>query len=236
MEIKYLFWTSGWDSTFRLLQLILLENVTVQPIYILDESRKSHVEELKAIQLIINKIASCHPSKSKYLLSPIISKKSEILEDIYIKENFNKIKNIIKIGSQYEWLAKYCKQNKLSNIDLCIEKDSIQTSLFNFINPYFSDNNNIECKNKDAIVSVFKYYNFPLFDTNKQQMFEISKKNNWLEIMELTWFCHKPKRSLPCGKCNPCKTTIMKGLGFRINFINRINGYIHIYIYDKFKN
>ena len=35
-KITYLFWTGGYDSTFRLCQLVFEENKTVQPIYVSD--------------------------------------------------------------------------------------------------------------------------------------------------------------------------------------------------------
>ena len=32
----YIFWTGGYDSTFRLCQLLIVERVMVQPVYISD--------------------------------------------------------------------------------------------------------------------------------------------------------------------------------------------------------
>lgn len=53
MQKKHtLLWTSGWDSIFRLLEIILIEKELVQPIYIIDEDRKSLKNELNAIDLI----------------------------------------------------------------------------------------------------------------------------------------------------------------------------------------
>ncbi len=39
--ITHLFWTGGWDSTFRLLQLLLDEHKAVQTYYLLDSFRAS---------------------------------------------------------------------------------------------------------------------------------------------------------------------------------------------------
>jgi len=36
-----LLWTGGWDSTFRLLQLILDTRATIQPVYVIDTARRS---------------------------------------------------------------------------------------------------------------------------------------------------------------------------------------------------
>lgn len=231
MKTHIVLWTSGWDSTFRLLQIILVEKHIVQPIYIIDESRKSLKNELFAIESILNKIKELYPNEYKSILPIIYFNKKDVVEDKAIKDSFSHILKQIKIGSQYEWLAYYCEQEKLKNVELSIDKDEISFSLFNFINPYLNSDNHIgtnENLNKNAVRTVFNYFKFPLFQTDKKEMLAISKKNNWLKIMQLTWFCHKPKNNNPCGKCNPCKTVIMKGLGFRIPLKNRLKGYFKI--------
>jgi len=235
MEAQNLLWTSGWDSTFRLLYLIFIEKKTVQPIYIVDESRRSLNKELQAIDCILKIIEKKHPNATKLVLPFIKFDKKEISVKQSIAENFAFLKSKTKIGGQYEWLSLFCEQNNLKKVELCIEKDAITSSFFNFIYPYIhsqkEDNEYSpeELKLKNAVFTVFNYFEFPLFETNKIEMYEIAKENNWLEIMELTWFCHTPKKGIPCGKCNPCQTTIMKGLGFRVPFKNRMKGYIKIY-------
>lgn len=62
MKIKYTFWTGGFDSTFRILQLSR-ENVTVQPIYIVDPGRISSDKEIAAI----NKLPRCSGAIGRYL-------------------------------------------------------------------------------------------------------------------------------------------------------------------------
>jgi hypothetical protein len=41
MNTYKLLWTSGFDSTYRLIEIILVENKKAQPIYIIDEQRTS---------------------------------------------------------------------------------------------------------------------------------------------------------------------------------------------------
>ena len=40
-----LLWTGGWDSTFRLLQLLLLYEKKVQPYYIIDPTVYQHLQK-----------------------------------------------------------------------------------------------------------------------------------------------------------------------------------------------
>ena len=48
-EAANLFWTGGWDSTFRLLQLVVEQGRLVQPYYIIDPNRLSLRHEIKAM-------------------------------------------------------------------------------------------------------------------------------------------------------------------------------------------
>ena len=64
----YLFWTGGYDSTFRLCQLLIKYKKKVQPIYISDPNldnyenkktkRKNHKNEINAMIKIRNKLNS----------------------------------------------------------------------------------------------------------------------------------------------------------------------------------
>ena len=45
-----LLWTGGWDSTFRLLSLVLIKRKPVQPFYVIDVGRVSTIREIKTMQ------------------------------------------------------------------------------------------------------------------------------------------------------------------------------------------
>ena len=51
-KIVNLLWTGGWDSTFRLCQLILVKRKNVQPYYIIDNKRKSLQKELITMDIL----------------------------------------------------------------------------------------------------------------------------------------------------------------------------------------
>ena len=59
--IVQIFWTGGWDSSFRVLQLSK-KDVLIQPIY-LDDNRASADNELRAIDSIANKIKKLKSTK-----------------------------------------------------------------------------------------------------------------------------------------------------------------------------
>ncbi|HYD83353.1 MAG TPA: hypothetical protein VEA63_04860, partial [Opitutus sp.] len=47
-----LLWTGGWDSTYRLLDLVLRKSRTVAPHYVVDPDRSGTIQELRAMRAI----------------------------------------------------------------------------------------------------------------------------------------------------------------------------------------
>lgn len=232
-HIYQLFWTGGWDSTYRLLEIVTKNKEKVQLIYIKDLQRKSLNKEIEVINKILNKIYESYPY-TKELILPI---KIFCRENITISEKVNKsylsIKNFTNIGSQYEWLAALCENENLKNVELCIFKNERTDLLFRLSQDRFDNIEEYE-ELKNAIKTLYENFQFPILNINKIDIFHESKKNNWLDIMKMTWFCHKPKNGNPCGKCNPCMITISEGLGYRIPLSNRIKGIIKLSI-KRFK-
>lgn len=54
-KIVKIFWTGGWDSTYRMVELSQCD-VIIQPIYCIDKGRKSSDIELNRIQMITEKL------------------------------------------------------------------------------------------------------------------------------------------------------------------------------------
>lgn len=97
----YLFWTSGFDSTFRLCQLLIDENKVVQPIYIMDENtdgikmgiRKSWRKEIQTMNEIISELHYRYPHTKK-LLRPTLYIKNVQLD----RETINVMTNLHHLG------------------------------------------------------------------------------------------------------------------------------------------
>jgi 7-cyano-7-deazaguanine synthase in queuosine biosynthesis len=211
-----LLWTSGWDSTFQLLRLLLFEKKPVQPYYLIDDNRASHKAEIIAMDKIRQKLNELYPYTKDLLLPTEYYRVSEIAPDSDISEAFKRLTKNTFMGIQYEWLARYLSQFNIKNIQLGIHKDDKANILRN--------------KNEEGTdeQKIFGYYTFPLMGVSKLKMQETSKEQGWDNIMEMTWFCHKPKKNNPCGKCNPCRYTIEEGMARRIPLFRRTLGYIKI--------
>ena len=220
-EIKIL-WTGGWDSTFQVLQLLISDKIHVRPYYLIDEERLSTREELFTIKEIKKKLFREFPY-TKNLLYPVnYHSISDLKIDKQISESFEDIRNKKFIGSQYEWLAAFCHEHNLENLQLCIHRDD---KAHHVIEHMVSE----ECFNGNKVLKIedywggsneyelFKYFNFPVFNLTKPDMAEIIERQNLNDLMNITWFCHKPIKGMqPCGTCNPCTYTIEEGLGWRI--------------------
>ena len=219
----HLLWTGGYDSTFRLLQLLYIEEQEVQPIYIIELSYKSPIYELMAMNEIRSELHKKGVTKSQ-LKPTIYIDKSGVEIDDEISKAWTNIRERRHIGRQYIWLASLCKQHNLDGVELSIERrdneEKISESTAYFLN---------ECRITSDEKTIFKYFSLPLQQLTKKRMQKIAEKENWLDIMELTWFCHHPiyhpfKKGVPCGICNPCRIAVEEGFGHRIPFLLRYSG------------
>lgn len=214
-------WTGGWDSTFRILDLVLIKGREVQPFYVLDNGRNSTSIELETMQNIRQMIKELKPGAEKLIKDHIFIKIDEIPVDDLITEKYQHLLSQSFLGSQYDWLGRYVKSTGLNNLELCVHKDDkaegfVKDEVHHVVDgndDFYKLNTNL----KNPALSIFENYNFPLLQMTKVEMGEIAKKHNFSHIMEQTWFCFNPtKERKPCGLCNPCKYTREEGLGRRV--------------------
>ncbi len=212
-----LLWTGGWDSTYRLLVLLLKERRAVQPYYVIDDVKKrpSTPTEREAMQRIREAIQRRHPFTTSLLLPTIEVPLADIKPDPEIFRTYEACLKRGFIGGQYEWLVRLCKQRQLDGLELAIHKDDKARALIadlldssrQRLDPRFAG---------DPRYELFKWFSYPVFDATKVEMREHARELGFDEFMQLTWFCHRPNRGEPCGVCNPCIYTIEEGLADRI--------------------
>ncbi len=233
-DVVNLFWTSGWDSTFRLLQLLLEEKKQVQPHYIVDAERSSVGMEIKKMRVLKQEILRRYPYTESLLFPVKYVNIESIKTDRAIADAFADLKNFMGIARQHIWLASYCKQHQISGMELAIEDAAIPEH--RWINaPYlrngFADDPRKlperESKIYTASKTIFQYYSFPIINYSKADMMDVSKANGWMPIMAETWFCYYPinmpfKGWVPCGKCITCKYVRECGLEWRIPVYSKL--------------
>ena len=228
-EFINLFWTGGWDSTFRLLQLLINDRKPVQTHYIIDPCRKSYRVELETMEKIREEIIKKYPfTKELFLKTKIISLMA-IHQDKIITDAYQQADAKAHLGTQYDWLARYCKQTQITNMELGIQKLETPDHPPRF-SPFYEKNESSQelifkpsLKDEPEYI-LFNNFRFPILHLTKEAIYEIAKQNDWLKIMNKTWFCHEPIREkIPCGKCVPCQQIIDdKTLKNRIPFYIRL--------------
>src|SRR5687768_11723013 len=96
-----LLWTGGWDSTFRLLQLLLLHRVPVIPHYLEDPTRASTQIELQTMRRISDHLHAAYPHTRELLRPMRVSAVADISEDAEITDALREIRKRTYLGSQY---------------------------------------------------------------------------------------------------------------------------------------
>jgi len=206
-------WTGGWDSTFRVIQL-LFQGDDVKPHYICDPGRASTPLEISAIHRISELLKSKPELAGKLLPVKIVEfsdfEKYGDIEDAYIdlmKEHY--------IGEQYKWIADYRRFNNIESIDISVQN-----------NPFIRKNH---ARNDYPFSVIFKGLKFPLITMSKSDMKKWCTDNDLLDVIEESWFCHSPTRSgKPCGVCSPCIVVSEEGMGYRLPTSAKIRYHLRV--------
>ncbi len=237
-----LLWTGGYDSTFQLLRLLIIHKFRVIPYYIIDEERNSTGIEIRTMKTIKSRLAQEYPYTQELLEPTQFFAVSDILKDKGITDAFQTIRIEKPVGAQYDWLARFCKENGIRNMQLgLVRNGNMDVVLEHYISKYDINSQieyRIDSRYKDSSeYLLFEYFSFPIINFNKQEIFEIAKKNDWEDILNMTWFCHNPtKKMKPCGRCKPCMFALKEGFGWRMPLRSRIVSVFYRNIARPFKS
>ena len=217
-----LFWTSGWDSTYRLLYLIFVVKKQVQPIYIIEHSHRASVSvEIQTMNQIREEIGRKDPEAAKHILPTLYKNLQDINIDEQISEAFEKITKKQYLGGQYVYLASFAKEFKFKEVEMSIIK---QGNIFNLLSPVIEEFKQEGLKNyhvagnfRDSeIFEVFGYFSFPVIYNSKTEIRELAVNYGFIDILEHSWSCHSPlPGNIPCGICPPCCYAIEEGFAYR---------------------
>lgn len=240
-QLIHLFWTGGFDSTYRLLEIVLEKKLPVQPHYLIDSARLSTRIEINTIRKIKQILFEKYPFTQQLILPTIFMETADLQPNEEIKIAFQEINKHSHLGTQYDWLARYCHEKEINEMGITavFRYDShIESVLKNHVEMVERYNFPLYRIREDAYKLpegiIFKYFLFPSYEKSKLELFQFAQEKGWGEMINLTWFCHKPRAGdKPCGACEPCRQTINYGLGFRIPYQNRIMGKILHSVYDS---
>ncbi len=229
-----LLWTGGWDSTFQLLRLLLVFRLPVRPIYVLDETRGSTQVEIRTMDRIRERLGAMDPCTRKLMLPTVYGSVTELLPAPGIDEAFRRLGRRCPIGSQYAWLAKFCRQHGLVEVETGFEKTRsgagallIDLGVEGVSSAGYPVHRVARGEQHADVLTIFGDYAFPLFTITKQDMALEVDARGWRPIMHDTWFCHRPVDLQPCATCSPCHGVVKAGLGWRIPPRRRAIGALH---------
>lgn len=232
MERINILWTGGFDSTYRVCQLSLLE-VEIQPFYI-RLKRESEPYELKAIADITGVIRKNKATKCTLLPLAIINQ-DEILPDEDIKNSMKELCKRGRLGTQYDELTRFARQNGIKlEVGFELNPSTRVRGLFEGIMKKetiplrggevfeFLELDGDKCpKDVMNIFGNFRY-GLPLYWMTKLQVMDSYKEMGYEEVISLTWFCAHPLNGKPCGLCTPCEEAMLAHMNFRFSARSRI--------------
>jgi hypothetical protein len=210
-----IFWTGGWDSTFRLIQVLMTTSAQVRPHYLI-RAEKSTGIEIYVMILIRRAILTKYPEVRKRFLSTVYfnADQIEISEDI--EKEILRLRKASQINEQYRLMLHYCKQFNIEQIEVSLDKSPNETPE-EWLIKHFQDS------------PIFNCFTYPIFNLTKSETHEIVKEHKWEDIMFMTSFCRRPKVVIePCGQCGSCVDTVEAGMGFRFPVYKRIKAKLQI--------
>ena len=223
MESIDIFWTGGLDSTYRVIELVLIFKKRVKPYYIIDSSRPSTLHEMKAMENIRLKLRDRDPQLEKLLLPVNLILKADIKKNKEITAWYESLKSRLRIGVQYEWLSRFTYENDLSEIELCIERHPArkESDFFKLLLRNIRGTGH-DCRVvnfEDQDLKLFRNCRFPVVHLTKVDIRKKALEYGFRNLLDLTWFCHKPTPDGSiCGTCRPCQMVRESGFGNEFGF------------------
>lgn len=223
MEPIHIFWTGGYDSTYRLCELVLVHKKKVQPIYISDSklddvrgryNRKNVDIEKKTMNLIKEKLFEKYPETRELILPTIFYHKVDLDSDIL--ETANRLYKERKLPRPVNQYAGMAQVSRILNVPIEVGvEDDHRSSMRRTVIDYIGCGKDEcvcerdDCQVEDEKLVVFKNFRFPIINTSKEEMLENAKRNGFDDILVMSWSCWFPVNGEACGKCPMCKHRIV---------------------------
>ena len=227
-DTHYVCWTGGYDSTFRICQLVTAGH-RVQPIYLgmddVDDDknklgrirRKNKKSEVRAMKKIRRALESIYPDASQLLFPTFYVNK-------HVKPNAEISQCASYLYSKLGWFTRKVNQYERSlqtayyfsePLEICgVDADGLGDSIKNFV-----VGRGRNCRLADALpdkykcACIFGLARFPIIHLNKKEMLAIATRGGYAPLLALSWSCWTPVEvngvSIPCGQCDMCRHRIL---------------------------
>ena len=213
----YLLWTSGWDSTYRLVELSRMD-VIVQPVYVTGMGRPSEQREIEAQNEILSALDG-HPDVKAQILPVKYIDAADLPKDKRIADAYADIMKSVALGIQYETLAQCAalypgieigSEGGLSQNLRMTEAIGLHGKLIEKDGVYV-----VDPENSDEIAMLaFGNFTYSIIDKTELEMRDNIREWGFEDVMSHIWFCHNPMDGIPCGICRACEVKMQSGLGY----------------------
>jgi len=224
-EVVYLYWTGGYDSTFRLCELLLIHHRPVQPIYLsslIDNyptgraQRRNQSFEMESMNQIIQWIHTTQPPSISSLLFPLRIVSDSIPYSSPVSKAMNYFYSIGTLRRpicQYGALAQYALSHP-SPIEICVEKDPLHSAMYKTV-AHLVDSVTHQLpmpSSPEDPYWIFHPLRFSIIHRTKEEMRRIARQHHFDPVLFLTWSCWYPTETgSPCGRCMMCQDRIISG-------------------------
>ena len=230
-KIKNVMWTGGFDSTFRMCQLVK-EDIDIQPYYFYNKARKSADIELQKLEEITNALRAKETTKANIL--PLIVHDVDEYKpfDKKYTDAFKRIRKNEHRGEQYVWMAQMSESIPGLEMSLeaeegaeegCFVLQSIPKSS-NVIKhdegtlAYYTLSEDVRPGYEDWYILLSKFaFPYEIAHMTKRECLEKFIDMGDEDIMKMTWFCQLPYKGDACGYCGPCRQVVEEGMEFRLS-------------------
>ncbi len=222
-EVITLLWSGGWDSTFRILQLAIIEKKRVQPVYVYDKRRKSRYYELHAIHNVLAGLLKDFPESSQRIQPLKMINKSGLRKYGDLTRYFARLDQTYRLGIQYLWFARLCRQHKIDKLEICFVRHDVDTTPeFNRLLEKHVEGTGHDCRIKtfpeNGYLEMFRAFRFPTLHISKIEMGKTALQYGFHHLLVMSWYCFNPTPDgSPCGVCRPCQLAVNSGNQYSLN-------------------
>jgi len=226
-------WTGGWDSTFRLLDVVHRADVTVQPWYVVDPLRPSADHEQRAMDDLRARFAAQRPDLAARILPTVLYPRADIPEMPEVTALWDAIRARDRIGKQYDWLSRLARHEGLTRLEIGIQGAPDSGWAFTLakngrrVETAYGPVLELVEKPEPPEYELFRPFVFSLVSTVKLEMLADAERAGFAPLLEYTWFCAEPRGAHACGTCHPCQQALAQGMSRRMPLRSRVIGTVH---------
>ncbi|MFT5681171.1 MAG: hypothetical protein ACI8RZ_002077 [Myxococcota bacterium] len=204
-----LFWTGGFDSTFRLMQL-LSDGISVVPVYLSVEidARKNQAEELAAMARLTDLLRRRFPDALLHDLLLV----TDLPENPWVEEQARRIgyssSHSRPMGHQYIGLCRFAESHHVP-VEIGVEIGGRAERLLRGkvrgqggacrIDPATL------ASQLERALMIFHRMRFPLIHLDRPAMLAEAGSRGFIAVLSQTFSCWFPVDGVACGRCYMCK-------------------------------